>query len=86
MIIEKCFCRMWSKKYPICIVLQKDSRIGISVPEDESFKDVIEDVAEEDAFEEENSEDDTFFKVTNAMVDQNQLILFARTDREKDDW
>jgi hypothetical protein len=77
---------LWSKKYPICILLKKDSKIGTSVPEDNTFKDVIEDVPEDDAYDEENSEDDTFFKVTNPLDDHNQLILFARTDREKDDW
>lgn len=83
---------MWSKKYPICVELKQNSRVGISVPE--TFKDVIEDDEEgegegEDISmrgEEENSEDDAFYLVTSSMVEQNQLYLFARTDREKDDW
>lgn len=84
------FVRLWSKKYPICIVLRQDSRVGISVPE--TFKDVIEEHGEDEGEdesmrgEEENSEDDAFYLVTSSMVEQNQLYLFARTDREKDDW
>ncbi|XP_059476550.1 testis-expressed protein 2 isoform X2 [Neocloeon triangulifer] len=78
--------RMWSKKYPICIMLRRDSRIGITIPENDSFKEVVDDHAEDEEFEEENSEDETFCLVTNSMVDQQQLILFARTDREKDEW
>lgn len=77
---------MWSKKYPICIQLSYESKLTVSAPDDDTFKDVIDEQLSEDAFDEENSEDDSFFKVTSTMLDQNQLILFARTDREKDDW
>jgi hypothetical protein len=77
---------MWSKKYPICIQLSYDSKMTMPTPDDETFKDVIDEQMSEDGFDEENSEDDSFCKITSVMLDQNQLILFARTDREKDDW
>ncbi|KAF4519214.1 hypothetical protein B566_EDAN015320 [Ephemera danica] len=78
-----------SKKYPIAVVLGQDSRIGMTVPD--TFKDTIEEDEEyddeaESSIQEENSEDDAFYLVTSSMVEQNQLYLFARTDREKDDW
>lgn len=66
------------------MILRQDSRVGFSVPE--TFKDVIDDNGEEDEGQDENSEDDAFCVVTSSMVEQNQLFLFARTDREKDDW
>lgn len=78
--------RMWSKKYPICIQLSYDSKMTMSAPDDDTFKDVIDEQISDDGLDEENSEDDSFFKITSTMLDQNQLILFARTDREKDDW
>ncbi|XP_047001749.1 testis-expressed protein 2 [Schistocerca americana] len=105
--------RLWSKKYPICIVLHQAASSVASVMKETGeehsefesdstlFFDPInensslEAVAESDkvsATEEDEelsgelSDDDTFCHIEKSTIDHNCLYLFARTDREKEEW
>ncbi|KAJ9574852.1 hypothetical protein L9F63_007977, partial [Diploptera punctata] len=120
--------RIWSKKYPICIVLSKMSKLGFrDFPDIDKQKDKLAESVNEELDEhmghdggtshnfegeelemnEENlqqtseekersyspdisvmeeSDDDTFCHIDKPEAMETCLYLFARTDREKEDW
>lgn len=99
--------RLWSKKYPICIVLKqsdvKDTKELGEELESESTEffdtanetssidavvesDKVSATEEEEELSGELSDDDTFCHIEKSVMDHNVLNLFARTDREKEDW
>ncbi|KAG8235985.1 hypothetical protein J437_LFUL015139 [Ladona fulva] len=116
--------RLWSKKYPICIALKKDSNISLNYgTEEEDLTDKNEDIggdetemymkdsdeatdgetsigsggnfqtlaSEQNDGEEDQwsfSEEETFCPIGGEVIKNPKkcLYLFARTDREKDDW
>lgn len=91
--------RRWSKKYPICITFGKEALIDSTslneVSEDEFLQkvDVDEDgtIPEEDETDEDLSKDskdvkDLFEDCSDDDGSKSKMYIFARTDRQKEDW
>lgn len=91
--------RRWSKKYPICITFCKDALID-SVSMNESSEDEFlqkVDVDEDGTIHEEDETDDDISKSSKDPKDvfedcseedglKSNMYIFARTDRQKEDW
>lgn len=91
--------RRWSKKYPICVTFGKDALIESTslneTSEDEFLQkvDIDEDgtIHEEDETDEDLSKDsketrDTFEDCSEDTNLKSKMYIFARTDRQKEDW
>lgn len=91
--------RRWSKKYPICVTFEKDTvrestiienssddepqaldseNDKVILEEEETDEDTSQSRDSKDVFEDCHDEDDDEMKV--------KMYIFARTDRQKEDW
>lgn len=118
--------RIWSKKYPICIILKPNSHLGtryrergapslelvsfkghsakkVNGPENDQDdcsisgielekkkEDMTDDEGEVVFYSDEEDEDDglsnDYVKIPTSIINKNNIYLFARSDREKDQW
>lgn len=76
---------MFSKKYPITIVLRPNSIVNDK--EKEKDKDSVAGIVDEDDTDLEGTEtDDTISQSQESAYGKLYLNLFARCDREKEEW
>ncbi|XP_046734747.1 testis-expressed protein 2 isoform X1 [Diprion similis] len=91
--------RRWSKKYPICITFSKDALIESSSLNETSEDEILQKIGvdedgtihEEDETDEDLSKDskeakDGFEDCTDESGQRSKMYIFARTDRQKEDW
>ncbi|XP_066589393.1 testis-expressed protein 2 [Prorops nasuta] len=89
--------RRWSKKYPICITFQEESLTENTALKESSDEELLGDHSSDTIAEEEETDDDiSQAKSTKDASDDSRedtdedstskLYIFARTDREKEDW
>ena len=90
--------RRWSKKYPICITLGKDALTDSSVYKNSSDDESQQNENENDKIimEEDETDDDLsqmkdirdVFEDSREEIEdvKHKIFVFARTDRQKEDW